>query len=396
MARDGIGLYRHKGAEQWVFKFKDPQSGKWREKSTGQTGKREAWAVKTKFMEDLQAGRLPTETASWTLKAATEHWLAYRRSTMAEKTAGTEKRFMRQVLKIFGEGRILKNITLQDLRSYQMHRRNCLVKRTGQPVHPRTINLELLCLSQILQDAGLWSRFRDQYKPLKVPKTMVGRVLTSDEANRLMKTAEDHPEWFVAFWASVLAHATGTRGCEIKTLQLKDIHLDADVPWIRIGKSKTDAGIRDVPLNATAVAAVRKLVERAHILGAVDPEHYLLPLNDSKRTRKYDPLKGKRGYDFTKHQSSWAKAWGALRKAAGVQGYRFHDNRHSFITSMAEAGVPLEVTRSIVGHMSNDMVLRYTHVQSKAKEKAVKQLETDHALFADAVSSTAQVQAPTA
>jgi hypothetical protein len=48
MARDGIGLYRHKGAEQWVFKFNDPQSGKWREKSTGQTGKREAWAVKTK------------------------------------------------------------------------------------------------------------------------------------------------------------------------------------------------------------------------------------------------------------------------------------------------------------------------------------------------------------
>lgn len=126
-----------------------------------------------------------------------------------------------------------------------------IVERTANGVHPRTINLELLCLKQILQDAGLWSRFRDQYKPLKVPKTTAGRVLTPDEANRLMKTAEGHPEWFVAFWASVLAHATGARGCEIKTLRVGDIHLDAETPWIKIGKSKTDAGIREIPLNSS-------------------------------------------------------------------------------------------------------------------------------------------------
>lgn len=104
MSRNGIGIYRHRGADQWVFKYRDPQTGKWRQKSTGTDSKREAWAIKTMFLEDLEAGRLPTEMSTWTLKDAADHWLEYRRATKAPKTAATEKRFLRQVIKVYVRG----------------------------------------------------------------------------------------------------------------------------------------------------------------------------------------------------------------------------------------------------------------------------------------------------
>jgi hypothetical protein len=61
-------------------------------------------------------------------------------------------------------------------------------------------------------------------------------------------------------------------------------------------------GARFVELNQTALGAVIKLYRRAELLGASDPEHYLLPADLSKHTKSFDPLAGGRGYDVTQHQ----------------------------------------------------------------------------------------------
>ena len=68
-------------------------------------------------------------------------------------------------------------------------------------------------------------------------------------------------------------------------------------------------------------------------------------------------------------------AWTSLRKKAGVPHFRFHDLRHSFITTAAEADVPVSVIQSIVGHLSPEMTLRYTHIQSQAQRRAVQAVE---------------------
>jgi integrase len=389
MPRNGLGLYRPKGTGYWLFKYRDPQSGKWRIKSTGQSQKQPAWKLKEQFLEQLQVGTLPNDMGNWTLQQAVDSWLEYRKATKSKGTWKVEGVFLRRVISIIGAGHVLKTLTVHDLQNYQVKRRAQIVKRSGEPVHPRTVNLELKALRQILDRADLWPRFV-KYKPLRVPKSTVGRVLTEEPAKALIDNANSRADWFVAFHCTVLAHSTGCRGCEIKSLHLKNVILEGSVPMLRIEKSKTDAGVREIPLNATALWAAKKLVERAHALGGSDPEHHLLPLNMSKIVRHDDPRRGQRGYDFTQHQGSWRKAFSSLKKAAGIPAeFRFHDNRCSFITACAEAAVPIEVTRSLVGHLSDEMSRHYMHIATKAQEKAVKALEAEHALFGSAHNAPA-------
>ena len=136
-------------------------------------------------------------------------------------------------------------------------------------------------------------------------------------------------------------------------------------------------------LNQAALEAVTRLYERATLLGASRPDHYLLPADLSKHTGASDPLRGRIGFDPTRHQQKFHSAWGSLRKAAGFDGLRFHDLRHSFITLMAERNVPLPVVQSMVGHMSAAVTRRYTHISSQAARSAVELLDTKPA-FVDA------------
>ena len=124
-------------------------------------------------------------------------------------------------------------------------------------------------------------------------------------------------------------------------------------------------------MNDLGLWAVSQLLERAKLLGAEDPDHYLLPADLSKHTKRSDPLRGGSGFDPTRHQTSWQSAWESLKKAAGLSGLRFHDLRHTHITHSVEAGVLVEVIMAQVGHLSAEMTRYYTHLGSGAKHAAV-------------------------
>jgi len=62
----------------------------------------------------------------------------------------------------------------------------------------------------------------------------------------------------------------------------------------------------------------------------------------------------------------------ALRKAADLPWLRIHDLRHTAITRMAEAGVPIPVILSMAGHISTRMQQHYTAVSEPAKRCAVE------------------------
>jgi integrase len=165
------------------------------------------------------------------------------------------------------------------------------------------------------------------------------------------------------------------RGGEIKKLCLADVNLEAR--RLRIRHAKTAAGDRLIELNQSATEAVTKLYLRAKLLGADSPGHYLLPCDLSRHTKGTDPLKGGVGFDVTRHQQSWRSAWRRLRKAAGLEGIRFHDLRHTFISLMGERGVPLAVLQGMVGHLSAKMIRHYTHISTQAARQAVELLDHD-------------------
>jgi len=159
-------------------------------------------------------------------------------------------------------------------------------------------------------------------------------------------------------------------------LQLRDLLLDGERPYIHlrpeITKSRRD---REPALNELGLWSVQQLLARARLLGASQPSDYLLPADLSKHTKKTDPLRGGRGFDPARHQTSWNSAWEKLKKAAGLESFRFHDLRHTHITRVIEAGVPIEVVMAQVGHISPEMTRYYTHIGADSKHSAVTALQ---------------------
>ncbi len=79
--------------------------------------------------------------------------------------------------------------------------------------------------------------------------------------------------------------------------------------------------------------------------------------------------------DPTRPITSFKTAWTKVREKAGVKG-RWHDNRHTLVTELAEAGAGDEVIMSIAGHVSRAMLSRYSHVRMEAKRRALDEIAT--------------------
>ena len=55
---------------------------------------------------------------------------------------------------------------------------------------------------------------------------------------------------------------------------------------------------------------------------------------------------------------------------------RWHDNRHTLITDLAESGAADETIRDIAGHVSKQMLKHYSHIRMEAKRNALEALVT--------------------
>jgi len=88
------------------------------------------------------------------------------------------------------------------------------------------------------------------------------------------------------------------------------------------------------------------------------------------------PEKGKaRPLDPTRPVTSLKTAWQNVKDRAGVEG-RFHDTRHTLITELAESGAGDQTIMEIAGHVSRQMLGRYSHIRMEAKRRALERVGT--------------------
>ena len=66
-------------------------------------------------------------------------------------------------------------------------------------------------------------------------------------------------------------------------------------------------------------------------------------------------------------------AWRNLREKAEVNG-RWHDNRHTLITDLAESGASDQTIMDIAGHVSKQMLKHYSHIRMEAKRAALESI----------------------
>jgi integrase len=230
---------------------------------------------------------------------------------------------------------------------------------------PSLVNHELNTLSQILTRANLWAPLAPHYKPLRLPRPKVGCALAAGDEERLFRKAASNPRWKVAYCCSLITANTTAGPSEIRHLRMRDV--DLDPPEIRITEGvKNEYRRRTIPLNGPAAWALRELLKRAQEIGAIAPEHYLLP---------HRAPTGRKGFDPTRPISSWRGSWEKLRVAAGLPTLRMYDLRHHAITRLLEdEDVSERTVIDLAGHVSRQMLERYSHIRMRAKKEAVDAL----------------------
>lgn len=318
----------------------------------------------------------PASFANLKLPAAAEIWRASRERKLSDGSMRDYRDCIRRLTEFFSE-LTLREIHIGHFEEYQKARQMGAApfkRKAG----PSRINHELNTLSQILQRANLWAQIEPYYQPMKMPRPRVGRALSEDEERTLFTVASSKPRWKVAYLCSVLTANTTAGPGEIRMLRLMDVDL-AGTPSAPFGLiyvqegAKNEYRKRPIPLNRTAHAAARRLVERAQEIGAIQPDHFLLP------HRADHPTKGRRGeFDPTRPMYSWRKAWDKLRVAASLPHLRMYDLRHHAITRLLEnEDVSERTVMEIAGQVSKQTLARYSHIRLRSKLEGVLALERD-------------------
>ena len=133
--------------------------------------------------------------------------------------------------------------------------------------------------------------------------------------------------------------------------------------YLVVGQSKTEAGEgRTIPLNSSLLPVLREYaVWYREKFGETRPEWYVFPFG---RPRPSDP---------TRPITTFKTAWRNVRKNAKVTG-RWHDNRHTLITDLAESGAGDQTIMDIAGHVSKRMLRHYSHIRMEAKRTALESI----------------------
>jgi len=353
MAKHGRadGLHRRANSPYWFFKYRE--NGRWREKSTKEMSYKEARKFRGKFLKEEEERQLPEgELARWTFDKVAERYVEDTKLRVTPASTRKEEFFLTRPRKLFG-ALPCEKIRVSHLQQLQASMKAANCKNSY-------INLVLGATARVLRFAKVWKRLRDDVKRLPEKKGSVARVLTPEQKERLFAVASSKQPWIVAYAAGLIAANTTMRGCELKGLRWQDVDLFEQA--VSVPDSKTDAGIRRIPLNRDAVAGFKILWDRASVLGTANQSSYVFPACENGRI------------DSTKPQTSWRTAWRKLTAEAGLAGLRFHDLRHQAITELAERGAPEQTIMALAGHVSRRMLEHYSHIRMEAKREAVQSL----------------------
>jgi integrase len=179
------------------------------------------------------------------------------------------------------------------------------------------------------------------------------RWLSADEEKNLRAVVRaEYPQELPAF---DLALHTGMRRSEQYGLTWGCV--DFDRRQITIPRSK-HGGIRYIPLDDTAVDALRTLRRRGDGTGPV------MILAESG----HGYLKGRR----LKTPREW---FNAACQEAGVVDFSWHCLRHSFASRLVMAGVGLRTVQELMGHKGIAMTVRYSHLAPEHQLEAVRKLD---------------------
>ena len=294
---------------------------------------------------------------------------------IAPRTYRDLQTYLKTLGKFFG-GLRLDQIHGGHLASYQLARANgdaAFEYKRGERavvtcVGAAKINDELAVLKRMLTGAQAWTpQLEATYMTLQEPESEIQRALSPEQQEKLLQTAAAVPDWNVIWWYGMVALHTTFSSDEMRTIRQGEINLTYRILGVnpRYGKNKFRR--REIPLtDPGCIWALERLIDRSIELGGRGPEKYLFPRRQ---------VRGRYDGDLPMSETGLRKTFEAVRKAAGVPWFRLNGFRHTAITRMAEAGVPIAIIMERAGHVCPKMTAHYTHISQQAHREAMEQMD---------------------
>lgn len=291
--------------------------------STGTTDKREARAVAEEaYRRDLKEPR----PAGYTLYSALSDWLKH-----AERSEG-DKRAIAYLCRIYPD-RATHLVTDKSLR-------DALGNKTAG-TYNRYANIVRAAVNLAERDGSI----KDAPKIARKTATQKRlRFLSSDEWGRLRAELPAHLLAMAEFTL-----ATGLRQANVLGLEWSQVDMPRRVAWIHADQAKAGKVI-SVPLNDDAMTVLRRQIglHQSHVF-----VYNGKPIKWINSGAVIDPETMER-----KPKGAWGKA--LVR--AGIDGFRWHDLRHTWASWHVMAGTPLAVLKELGGWESVEMVQVYAHL----------------------------------
>lgn len=399
-----MSIYRPSGSRVFVmdFLFKNQRI----RETTGMTSKTRAKEVYEKRKQSLKDGTagIRRQARPDLLSTAAAEWQQAKQLKWSPKMASIVRYSVGHLLPVLGK-KLLVDIEARDIARYQ-------TKRLEESASNRTVNIEVGMLRQIMRKYGAWARIQADVTMLP-ERQDVGCALTPEqETMLLLECGRSVSRALLPFVA--LALETGARYNTIRTLEWGNI--DFVNRCLKFGKDKTASGTgRTIPMNQRAVETLKFWAQE---FPNRQPSHFVFPserygLHGSEGTfggtvQVYD-------YDPAKPVGTIQSAWGSAKRRtqrhcpncetgtlvdqekpatgficadcrfetptlpAGLTKVRFHDLRHSAVSRMISARVPIPIIAKIVGWSPSTMAkmaARYGHFGIDELRSAVESISS--------------------
>jgi integrase len=320
------------------------------------TTKREAEAYERQIISSLINGTYSTHKEVPLYKDFYELWErdycnVHMRFATQERSKQTSKAHL---LPTYGHLR-LDEITAKDVAALQARLLNEGERK------PSTVNLMISTFISQINVAVKWGLTdkAPSVMRLKVSPKEVA-FFDFDEADRLIKAAEDEPELQAMV---ILALKTGMRAGELLALRWSDVDLIKQVLTVKqniyngvLNKTPKGGKAREIPLSDQVVNTLKEQRLRSALRG-----EYVFSCSDGT------PIH---------YRNEMGHLLPRLCRKAGLRELRWHTLRHTFASHLVMLNVPLKVVQELLGHSKMDMTMRYAHLAPSALSGSIQLLDS--------------------
>lgn len=261
--------------------------------------------------------------------------------------------FLQTLVSHFGN-QLIKGITHDDIERFKLLRLSTPSQRGGDRAIA-SVNRELEIMRAVMRFAH-----RQGYIARSPFETGEPLISKADEARRERTLSRDEEGRLLAACAGPRAHLrpllicaldTAMRRGELFKLTWRDVDLMSRTITVRAMNSKTGKA-RPVPMTQRLHAALEGLWQQS----PCDLRASVFGIKDTIK-----------------------RSFGSACREAAIEGFRFHDCRHTAITRMIAAGVPPAEVMKISGHTQTATFLRYLNPNGYSLQRAADLLSAFNA-----------------